>query len=102
MHHVNDIDKVIAWQRWDQHGAGDDVLVVANFNRNPREDYLLGFPTEGTWRLRFNSDAKIYSDLFGDHPSRDVEAKSGSRDGMPSQAALSIGPYSLLIYSQDA
>ncbi|MCA9152135.1 MAG: alpha amylase C-terminal domain-containing protein [Planctomycetales bacterium] len=101
VHHVNDTDKVIGWQRWDQRGAGDDVIVVANFNSQPRENYLLGFPNAGTWRLRFNSDARSYSDVFGNHPSGDVEATSGSRDGMPSQGTLSIGPYSLLIYSQD-
>lgn len=49
-----------AFQRWDQHGPGDDV-VVRNFS----------------------------------HPG------VRRRDGLDAHAAISIGPYSLLVFSQD-
>ena len=54
----------------------------------------------GTWKLRFNSDWQGYSDDFQGHPSTDVVAEPGEYDGFPFHAALSMGPYSVLIYSQ--
>lgn len=99
--HLNEAENVIAFQRWDEHGAGDDVMVVANCSGAAKEDYLLGFPEKGVWKLRLNTDAGIYSDDFSNCASRDVEALEGERDGLPVQAPVTIGPYSVLIYSQD-
>lgn len=53
------------------------------------------------WKLRFNSDSRIYSDDFGDFDSFDVTAYSEDYDGMPAHADIDIAPYSLLVYSQD-
>jgi 1,4-alpha-glucan branching enzyme len=99
--HVNDDANLLAFQRWDQHGLGDDVVVVLNFDNAARENYEIGMPTAGHWRLRLNSDARIYSHDFGNHPSLDLEAQPGERDGLQAHAVISIGPYSILIYSQD-
>jgi 1,4-alpha-glucan branching enzyme len=101
IYHVNDADNVLAFQRWDQHGPGDDVVVVLNFNNMPRENYEIGMPTTGLWKLRLNSDATIYSDDFQGFYSGDVEAAGTPRDGLDAQAAISIGPYSMLIFTQD-
>jgi 1,4-alpha-glucan branching enzyme len=100
VYHVDDERKVIAFQRWDQGGPGDDVVVVANFFREPQDGYVIGFPSAGTWRLRFNSDWRGYSEDFADYPSADVVAEPGDTDGLLYRAALSIGPYSVLIFSQ--
>lgn len=100
VYHLNEESKVIAFHRWDQGGPADDVVVVANFFHEPRADYVIGFPAAGSWKLRFNSDWQGYNDDFGDHRSSDVDAQPGERDGMPCHAALSIGPYSVLIFSQ--
>ena len=98
--HVQDERKVIVFHRWDQGGPADDVVVVANFLHEPQEGYVIGFPVEGTWKLRLNSDWQGYSDDFQDHPSTNVEAESGEFDGFPFQAPITIGPYSVLIFSQ--
>ncbi|MFA7062082.1 MAG: alpha-amylase family glycosyl hydrolase [Pedobacter sp.] len=98
--HMQDESKVIAFHRWDKGGPGDDVIVVANFFHEPQDGYIIGFPSEGTWKLRFNSDWQGYSDDFQSHPSTDIVAKPGEYDGFPFNAALSIGPYSVLIFSQ--
>ena len=100
VYHLNEELKVIAFHRWDKGGPGDDVVVVANFFHEPRADYVIGFPAAGLWKLRFNSDWQGYSDDFQGNPSADVEAEPGECDGMPGHAALSIGPYSVLIFSQ--
>ena len=101
IYHVNDADNVIAFQRWDQHGSGDDVVVALNFSHTPREGYEIGMPAPGLWKLRLNSDATIYSNDFQGFFSSDIEAYEGGRDGLDAHSTLSIGPYSMLIFSQD-
>jgi 1,4-alpha-glucan branching enzyme len=58
-------------------------------------------PSAGVWKLRLNSDAPIYSPDFQGFFSADIEAFDGTRDGLDAHAALSIGPYSMLVFSQD-
>jgi 1,4-alpha-glucan branching enzyme len=102
----------MAFHRWHQHGPGDDVVVVVNLSHRAHENYKLGFPTPGTWRLRLNSDWNGYSRCFGNQASSDVLAGTEphdeprepgfvERDGFPAAATIAIGAYSVLIYSQD-
>jgi 1,4-alpha-glucan branching enzyme len=99
-HHRNDSDKVIAWHRWDQGGPGDDVVVILNFANRTYDNYVIGFPGDGKWRVRFNSDWSGYSSDFSNHPSLDTVAAAGPKDGMPFQAAVGLGPYTAVILSQ--
>jgi 1,4-alpha-glucan branching enzyme len=101
VHHVNNTDKVIAFHRWENGGLGDDVVIVANFGNRSYDSYALGFPRAGDWRVRFNSDWQGYSADFGNQLGYDTSAGDGSRDGMPFQANVGVGPYSVLILSQD-
>jgi len=101
VHHVNNADKVIAFHRWESGGPGDDVMVVANFANRGYDSYALGFPRAGYWRVRFNSDWQGYSSDFGNQLGYDTLAGDGSRDGMPFEANVGLGPYSVLILSQD-
>jgi len=98
--HLDEESKVIAFHRWDRGGPSDDVVVVANFFHESKDGYVIGFPSAGTWKLRFNSDWQGYSDDFQSHPSTDVVAEQGEYDGFLHHAPLSIGAYSVLIYSQ--
>ncbi len=98
--HLHEVRKIIAFHRWDKGGPGDDVLVVANFLHEAQDDYTIGLPAAGRWTLRLNSDWHGYNDDFQNHPSTDVTATSGEYDGQPHQGRLSIGAYSVLIYSQ--
>ena len=92
--------KVICFSRWMEGGAGDEVVVMANFHREARNDFRFGFPSVGAWELQFNSDWKGYSSLFGNHPSAGAIAHEGECDGLPSHAAVSIGPYSVLVFAR--
>ena len=100
VHHLNDERKMIAFHRWDSGGPADDVVVVANFLGQAQDGSLIGLPAPGTWKLRFNSDWQGYSEAFGGYQSSDLASQPGERDGLPCQGSLSIGPYSVLIYSQ--
>jgi len=101
IYHVNDAENVLAFQRWDRHGPGDDVIVVLNFSHAAKENYTVGMPAPGLWKLRLNSDATVYSHDFHGFASGDVEAFKGQRDGLDAYATISIGPYSLLVYTQE-
>jgi len=116
--HQNQADNVIAYHRWHQGGAGDDVVVVVNLSHLAHENYQLGFPSAGLWRLRLNSDWIGYSRAFANQSCSDVNvgvelgdaphdpgasqaASAGKRDGFPVAGAINIGSYSVLIFSQD-
>ena len=100
VYHLDEERKVLAFHRWDQGGPADDVVVIASFFHQAQDNYVLGFPAHGTWRLRFNSDWHGYSEIFEGHGSSDVKTCLGECDGLPYNASVSMGPYSVLIYSQ--
>lgn len=101
VYHVNHRDKVIAFHRWDQGGPGDDVVVVLNLGVRAYASYTIGWPRAGLWKVRFNSDWNGYSSDFGNHLSYDTTARGGGADGMPYWGNVGLGPYSLIILSQD-
>lgn len=101
VHHVNNRDKILAFHRWHEGGSRDSVVVVANFRDTTIEQYVVGFPAAGKWKVRFNSDWKGYDDEFTDNFTGEPEAIEGAKDDMPYHAFISMGPYAFLIFSQD-
>ena len=84
---LDDDANVIAFVRStddDQH-----VLVALNLTAEPvqRDVSLPG----AHWRLIFNGDARRYSQLFGDHPTPDLDVSEGS-------SVLDLGPYSAAVW----
>ena len=71
------------------------------FANRAYDSYRIGVPRDGLWRVRFNSDWRGYSDDFGDAPTFDRQADPIPLDGLPFSAALALGPYSVVILSQD-
>jgi 1,4-alpha-glucan branching enzyme len=98
---VNDKDKVIAFHRWDRGGAQDDTVVVANLANQSYPSYTIGFPRPGPWQVRLNSDWHGYDETFGNHPSYHTVASGGPKDGLPHSGDVGIGPYTVVILSQD-
>ena len=89
--------KIIVFTRWDEDEQTDAAVVVANFSDtefNPG-DYVVPFPSAGTWYSHFNSDSKFYGDDFGDLGLAQVEAV-----GESPAAAVPMGRYSLQIFSK--
>lgn len=102
VHHINNTNKVIGFHRWQNGGAKDDVMIVANFANTTYNSYNLGFPRAGLWKVRFNSDWNGYSSDFANSSSNDTTAVSGTKDGMSYNANVGIGPYTVIILSQDS
>ncbi|WP_404308475.1 alpha-amylase family glycosyl hydrolase [Neorhodopirellula lusitana] len=99
--HVNNANKVVAYRRSFDGGPGDDVIVIANFANQHYEHYEFGMPNEGTWKRRFSSDRRKYSDDFGGAASGDIQATPEGYDHQPCRAHVELPPYTVLIYSQD-
>ena len=98
---ADDSDKLLAFHRWDQGGPGDDVVVVANFADRLITDLRLGLPRAGRWRVRLNSDSPAYAPDFGGHEALDTETEARAMDGFAQSALVSVGPYGVVVLSQD-
>jgi len=93
--HCNDAAKLLAYHRWEEGGAGDDVIIICNFANRTQQNYQISFPRSGNWHVRFNSSWKGYSSDFKQVDTTDVivETDTGGFD---------IAPYTILILSQDS
>ena len=101
VHHSNTTAKVLGWHRWLEGGPRDDVIVLANFSTDSFPDYHLGVPRVGRWRVRFNSDWDGYDPDFEVVESLDADSEAVEQDGMAQRIAVGLGPYSVVILSQD-
>jgi 1,4-alpha-glucan branching enzyme len=93
-------DKVLAMHRWDAGGPGDDVVVVLNFSNQRFQNYTIGFPRPGSWRVRFSSDWNGYSPDFENFFTYDTFANEAPLQGMPCSGNLGVPAYSAIILSQ--
>ena len=98
---IDDDKKIIAFLRKKSGGKGDSTIIVLNFSNNSFDDYKIGFPEIGQWKVRFNSDWEGYDKEFDNFTSLDTEAFAGEFDEQPFAANISIAPYTALIFSQD-
>jgi 1,4-alpha-glucan branching enzyme len=101
VHHVNEEAKVLGWHRWLEGGPRDDVIVLANFSTEAFTDYHVGVPRPGRWRVRFNSDWDGYDREFETVDSLDADSTPDEHDGMAQRIGVGLGPYSVVILSQD-
>ena len=101
IYHVDHEAKLLAFHRWDKQGLTDSVIVVVNMTNQNRDGYRIGFPRAGLWKTRFNSDSNNYGPNFYNHPTPDVETHEEGADGLPCSGEIGIGPYTVVIFSQD-
>ena len=92
---VDNVNKLVAFQRWLSAAPSQDAVVIGNFSTNTLNNYTLNFPSAGVWYVHFNSDSTNYGPDYGNNGSSVVTAS-----GSPATASITIGPYSALILSQ--
>lgn len=92
--HMNEADRVVGFHRWDNGGAKDDVIIIANFSGQHFAEYQLPLPRNGTWRIRFNSTWKGYCNDFTEALFDTIQAENGI-------TTIQLAPYAVLVASQD-
>lgn len=95
--HVNDGAKVVAYHRWDQGGAGDDVVVLVNFSNTQFSGYTVGLPRGGRWEPVFNSDWNGYGSDYLNTFTAPVDAQPVPMHGLSHRGTFALGPYSCVI-----
>ncbi len=98
---VDEHARILAYHRWEEGGPRDDVLVLASFSSTPQESYRIGVPRPGLWRVRCNSDWDGYDEEFATVPALDATSDDEPMDGMEHSIAVGVGPYTVIILSQD-
>ena len=92
---VDNVNKLVAFSRWNPGSTDRCTVVVANFANTTRTGYTINFPAAGTWYVHFNSDSTNYASDYGNVGNLEVAAA-----GSPVSGPINIGPYSVLILSQ--
>ena len=101
VHHVDADARIIAFRRGcDESGEGE-VLVIANFANQVQKAYRVGVVASGEWHVRFNSDARIYSEEFLDEGDITFSASDEPADELPASVTVDLGPYAVMILSRD-
>jgi len=91
----DNVNKLIAYRRWNTGTVGDDVIVICNFGNTNWPAYNINsFPHTGIWYTQVNSDFTKYSSDYGNYGSLSTTVAV-------STATISIAPYSVLIMSQN-
>jgi 1,4-alpha-glucan branching enzyme len=72
------------------------LAVVLNASAAVRQDYRLGVPESGRYRVRLNTDAVIYGGRNSGSLS-EVTATAPGADGRPCALALTLPPQSVLV-----
>ncbi|MGL5811516.1 MAG: 1,4-alpha-glucan branching protein GlgB [Nocardioides sp.] len=83
-----------------RHGAGSDLVCVANFSPVPRSGYRLGLPSAGPWVEALNTDASSYAGS-GVGNLGSVTASAGDWSGQPAFADILVPPLATLWLRQD-
>jgi 1,4-alpha-glucan branching enzyme len=99
--HADEQNKTLAFHRFGNGGSGDDVVVVVNLSNQDFHSLNIGFPRQGKWIVRFNSGAAVYDLEFKNGDSFDTTANPGPKDGLNFNGDVGIGPYSVVVLSQD-
>jgi len=95
LYQVDNVNKLVAFQRWNSVAPNQSVVVIANFAKTTNVNYTLNFPAAGNWYVHLNSDSTNYGADYGNLGSAVVTAT-----GSPARGGITIGPYSALILSQ--
>jgi 1,4-alpha-glucan branching enzyme len=102
-YHVNDYDRVIAFQRWVP-GAGQDAFIVASFRETVYWDYQLPMPINGHFHEVFNAAAYDDMPAGGGYNtgapgnSGGIDANGPPLDQCPYSAKCVLPPFTFLVF----
>jgi 1,4-alpha-glucan branching enzyme len=97
---ADNYDRVIVLHRWVE-WVGQDVVIVASLDENPKYGYAIGLPYAGSWREIFNSD--YYDSLPNPNTIGNgggVQAYDGGLDGFAASATITLPPNGALVLAR--
>jgi 1,4-alpha-glucan branching enzyme len=95
-------DRVLVMHRWIP-GEGQDVIVVASLDENPKHGYGIGLPFPGTWFELFNSD--VYDGFPNPSPignGGSLQADGAPLDGFAASAGLNLPANGVIVLGRAA
>jgi len=95
--HYNQETKILAYRRSMNDDFSDSTTVILNFSNKDFENYEIGFDTNQSTKLLFNSVSKEYSDKFSDLEVNDLSIVDTSIDNFENGAKINIPAYAALI-----
>jgi len=95
--HVHDGNRVLAFERWVQ-GSDDAVMVICSLHEGAWQDYAVGFPAGGAWRLVFDSEA--YEVGARSAVGREISADGPPLHGRPCSAHVAIPANGIVVYAR--
>ena len=98
--HDDNEQSVIAFLRRDR--RGDTVLAVCNFVPVTREDYRIGVPAAGTWKLAFDSDDARYGGegLLASRSIKSVKSEPVPMHGQADSLSLTLPAMSVQFFKR--
>ncbi len=78
----------------------DNLIFVCNFTPMEREDYCLGVPTEGVYKLELDSDAAEYGGN-GQKKKKSYKAVKEECDKQPYRISYPLSPYGVAVFRFD-
>ena len=95
--HFNQNNKVIGYARASNENYTNSTVVLINLSNVNFDHYSFGFPTEGDYKVAFNSDWKGYDEKFTDTPVVSVTIDPEAYDNDRCKASCSLPAYTALI-----
>lgn len=97
--HVNEAGNVIGFRRTD--GAGNPVVVIANFSNTDYPSYQFGVPQPGAWVELVNSQNPLYGGAGPANPGL-LAASGGTYDGFAQSLNVALPKMTFAIYAPQA
>ena len=98
--HINDQENIIAYRR-SEGGDGGDVVIVINLSNKNWDEYRIGFPSAGDWKVRFDSSSKHYAVDGADDGIGQISTEQTSHDSYSDSAGFPLPAYAAIIFSKD-
>jgi len=101
VHHINEVDSVVAFLRFDTSPSSDAVLVVVSLSSASFPTYRVGVPSAGTWTVLLDSSREQYG--LG-HPFEGPVAyvtEPAPLDGLDANVLVSLPPFGVLVMAKE-
>lgn len=96
--HCNQADQILAYQRVNRDYPHSRLVVVINFSKKDYKSYTLGLPSNGLWKLVFNSSSTNYDPSFCNLPVTDFKTVDRPFEGHGHSGTFGLPCYGALMF----